>query len=149
MNLRPEQDPSLLASFKWSESIIADVLHRQYSEQIPDASSKERLLSLHLYFWKVLIFGSEALSRKQRRALVAAAFEAGLDSAFLSDVDTEVMGELLEVILRRYRSTPLDARQYHLLLLSVAARLRVSALVDPSDSDRPRHFEVAGSGSYR
>jgi hypothetical protein len=110
---------------------------------------KERLLSLHLYFWKVLIFGPEALSRRQRHALVTAVFEAGLDLDFLSDVDAEVMTELLEVILRRYRATPLDARQYHLLLLSVAARLRVSGLADPVDSNRPKHLEAAGSRRYR
>ncbi len=149
MSPLPDQDPSVLAAFKWSESIIADVLHRHYPEQITGDSSKDRLLSLHLYFWKVLIYGSEALSRRQRQTLVAAAYEAGLDSAFLSDVDAEVMTELLEVILRRYRSTPRDARQFHLLLLSVAARLRVTGLADPTESSRPKQVDLAGSRLYR
>lgn len=149
MSQLSEQDPTVLAGFKWSKSIVADVLRRHYPEQIPDGSSKERLLSLHLYFWRVLVFGSEALSRRQRHTLVAAAFEAGLNSDFLSGVDAEVMTELLEVILRRYRATPLDARRYHLLLLSVAARLRLSDLPDPADSNRPGHFEAAGSRWYR
>jgi hypothetical protein len=148
MSLRLEQDPSVLEAFAWSESIIADVLHRRYPNRMDSDSSpprSERLLLLHLYFWKALIFGSEALSSKQRRALVAAAFEAGFDTAFLADVDDEVMAELLEIVLRRFRTTPIEARRYHLLLMSVAARLRVSALADHVVAERPRHLEPVGS----
>jgi hypothetical protein len=148
MSPRFEQDPSVLATFAWSESIIADVLQRFYDEQSPDGASTQRLLPLHLYFWKVLIFGSEAVSCKQRRALLAAAFDAGLDSALLSEIDAEVMAELLEIILRRYRATPHDARQYHQLLLSVAARLRAAAFADPVDASRSRLYDAASPGTY-
>lgn len=150
MSPRPELDPAVLASFKWSESIIADVLQRLYAERIAAGPTQERLLSLHLYFWKVLIFGSEPLSRRQRHTLIAAAYEAGFDSGFLSDFDAEVMNELLEIILRRYRATPLDARKFHLLLLSVSARLRVADLPDPADASRQKNLAVASAArSYR
>jgi hypothetical protein len=138
-----QQDPSVLRAFAWSESIIADVLHRRYPDEAGSkvsAVENERLLLLHLYFWKALIFGSEALGQKQRHALVNAAYEAGIDTAFLADVDDDIITELLEVVLRRFRTTPLEARRYHLLLMSVAGRLRLSALADDAVTEFPRRL---------
>lgn len=143
------QDPAVLEAFAWSEPIIADVLQRHYPEPIDAGSSSDRLLRLHRCFWKALIFDSEYFSRKQRRALVEAAFESGVDMAILSDIDDEVMTELLEVVLRRFRTTPRQAREYHLLLMSVAARLRLSTLVDFMNSDLALYFEAAGPADHR
>jgi hypothetical protein len=139
------QDPAVLEAFAWSESIIADVLQRHYPEPTDAGSLSDQLLRLHRCFWKALIFDSEYFSRKQRRALVEAAFESGVDMAILSDIDDEVMTELLEVVLRRFRTAPRQAREYHLLLMSVAARLRLSTLVDFTNSDRALYFEAAGA----
>ena len=146
---RVEQQSSVLKAFAWSEPIIADVLHRHYPQQREGSPANGQLLPRHLQFWKALIFGSEAVSRKQRSALVAAASEAGLDMAFLSSVDDEVMTELLEVVLRRFRGMPDEARKYHLLLMSIAGRLRISALPDNPDGERSRHFGVPASRSRR
>jgi hypothetical protein len=148
MSLHLGQDESVLQAFAWSEPIIADVLHRHYPDEAGNKIStrqSERLLLQHLYFWKALIFGSEALSRKQRHALVIAAYEAGVDTSFLADVDDDIMIELLEVVLRRFRTTPLEARRFHLLLMSVAARLRLSALADRAIAELPRRFAPAAS----
>jgi hypothetical protein len=79
---------------------------------------RNRLIAMHRNFWKALIFGSEAQSSKKRRILADAAFGAGIELSSLSDID--------------------EAREYHLALMSVAARLRVAALVDPSNAERRR-----------
>jgi hypothetical protein len=130
MIYRFDQNPSILQAFAWSESIVADVLYRHYLSGMDGGLSDDRMFALHLHFWKALIFGSETVSWQHRRALVAAAFESGVDLASLSEIDEEVVAELLEVVLRRFRTTPLEARDHHLLLLSVAARLRIAALAD-------------------
>ena len=137
-----QQDPAALKAFAWSESIIADVLHRAYPRS-QGRSANAQLTLRHRYFWKSLIFGSEAVSRKDRHALVLAAIDAGLDPGFLAEVDQAVLTELLDVVLLRFRGQR-EARQYHLILLAVAGRLCVFALEDQAEP--ARHYEIAARG---
>jgi hypothetical protein len=137
-----QQDPAVLKAFAWSESIIADVLRRAYPRS-QSRSVNDRLALRHLYFWKSLIFGSEAVSHKDRHALALAAIDAGLDPAVLADIDQAVLSELLDVVLLRFRGQR-EARQYHLMLLAIAGRLRVLALEDQAEP--ARHYEIAARG---
>ena len=46
----------------------------------------------------------------------------------LAEVDAEIMIELLDVVMARYKSSHRTARAYHLALMELAGRLRPARL---------------------
>jgi hypothetical protein len=63
-----------------------------------------------------------------RERLVDALKPCGLTLDHLAEVDAEIMIELLDVVMARYKSSHRTARAYHLALMELAGRLRPALL---------------------
>ena len=108
---------------QWSEPVIYDRLAAAYYKLISDRELARDLTRLHARVWRALIAGDVAGFEELRETLVSALEPCGLTLNHLAEVDGEIMIELLDVVMARYKSSHRTARAYHLALMELAGRL--------------------------
>jgi hypothetical protein len=108
---------------QWSEPVIYDRLVAAYYSLIADRELARELARLHARVWRALIGGDMAGFEELREALIGALESCGLTLDHLAEVDGEIMIELLDVVMARYKSSHRTARAYHLALMELAGRL--------------------------
>ena len=108
---------------QWSEPVIYDRLAAAYYKLISDRELARDLTRLHARVWRALIAGDVAGFEELRETLVSALEPCGLTLNHLAEVDGEIMIELLDVMMARYKSSHRTARAYHLALMELAGRL--------------------------
>ena len=104
---------------QWSEPVIYDRLTGAYSKFISDRALARDLTRLHARVWRALISGDIAGFEELRETLVGALEPCDLTLDHLAEVDAEIMIELLDVVMARYKSSHRTARAYHLALWSL------------------------------
>ncbi len=113
---------------QWSEPVIYDRLIAAYRKLISDHELSRNLTRLHARVWRALIRGDMAEFGDMRQALVGALAPCSLTLDHLAEVDGEIMIELLDVVMARYKGSHRTARAYHLALMELAGRLRPARL---------------------
>jgi hypothetical protein len=113
---------------QWSEPVIYDQLVAAYYKLISDRELARALTRLHARVWRALIGGDMADFEELRETLVGALEPCSLTLDHLAEVDGEIMIELLDVVMARYKSSHRAARAYHLALIELAGRLRPARL---------------------
>ena len=108
---------------KWSEPVIYDRLVAAYYQLISDRELARSLTRLHARVWRGLIGGDMAGFEELRETLVRALEPCSLTLDHLAEVDGEIMIELLDVVMARYKGSHRTARAYHLALMELAGRL--------------------------
>ncbi len=109
---------------QWSEPVIYDRLIAAYRKLTIDQELARSLTRLHARVWRALIRGDMAEFEAMRETLVRALAPCELTLDHLAEVDGEIMIELLDVVMARYKSSHRTARAYHLALMELAGRLR-------------------------
>jgi hypothetical protein len=110
---------------QWSEPLIFDRLFAAYRRLLRDDDALARgMTRLHARVWRALIGGDMQSFEAFRKALVSALDHASLTLDHLAEVDSEIMVELLEVVVSRYNRSHRTAITYHLALMELAGRLR-------------------------
>lgn len=109
---------------QWSEPLIFDRLHGAYRRLLGDHGSIWAMSRLHARVWRALIKGDMAEFEEAREALTTSLAEAGLTLDHLTEVDDEIVIELLEVVVSRYSRAGRTAVAYHLALMELAGRLK-------------------------
>jgi hypothetical protein len=113
---------------QWSEPVIYDQLVAAYYKLISDRDLARALTRLHARVWRALIGGDMADFEELRETLMGALEPCSLTLDHLAEVDGEIMIELLDVVMARYKSSHRTARAYHLALIELAGRLRPARL---------------------
>jgi len=108
---------------QWSEPVIYDQLAAAYYSLIADRELARDLTRLHARVWRALIGGDMGVFEDLREALIGALESCNLTLDHLAEVDGEIMIELLDVVMARYKSSHRTARAYHLALMELAGRL--------------------------
>ncbi len=109
---------------QWSEPVIYDRLIAAYFKLISDREQARSLTRLHARVWRALISGDMEGFEELRDTLVGELELCNLTLDHLAEVDGEIMIELLDVVMARYKSSHRTARAYHLALMELAGRLR-------------------------
>jgi hypothetical protein len=109
---------------QWAEPVIYDRLIAAYFKLISDRELARRLTRLHARVWRALITGDMEGFEELRETLVGELKPCNLTLDHLAEVDGEIMIELLDVVMARYKSSHRTARAYHLALMELAGRLR-------------------------
>jgi hypothetical protein len=113
---------------QWSEPVIYDRLAAAHYKLISDRELARDLTRLHARVWRALIACDMENFEELRQTLVAALEPCSLTLDHLAEVDGEIMTELLDVVMARYKSSHRTARAYHLALMELAGRLRPTRL---------------------
>jgi hypothetical protein len=126
----PSADPSegFSGLKQWSEPVIYDRLIAAYFKLISDRELARSLTRLHARVWRALIGGDMEGFEELRESLVGVLEPCSLTLDHLAEVDGEIMIELLDVVMARYKSSHRTARAYHLALIELAGRLRPARL---------------------
>jgi len=113
---------------QWSEPVIYDRLVAAYYRHVSDRELARDLTRLHARVWRALIGADAARFDELRETLVAALEPCDLTLDHLAEVDNEIMIELLDVVMARYKGSQRTARAYHLALIALAGRLQPARL---------------------
>jgi hypothetical protein len=127
---KPELSEGFSGLQEWSEPLIYDRLLAVYQELLRDLDLARGLTRMHARVWRALIGGDMSDFEALRETLIAALEPCGLTLDHLAEVDSDIMIELLDVVISRYNRSQRIARAYHLALIELAGRLgptRVSA----------------------
>ena len=109
---------------QWAAPLIFGRLYSAYGRMLPDQEPTGELIRLHARAWRALINGDMEDFGATRETLVVAIEGSGLTLDHLTDVDGEIMLELLDVVISRYNRSHRTARAYHLALMELAGRLQ-------------------------
>jgi hypothetical protein len=107
----------------WAEPVIADRIAEAYEARGLGSAYRSLLTTHHRRFWRALILQRWQQVESIRRELLADAARAGLDSMHLEAIDHEIIEELMDIVLKRFRSSRDSAKGFGLVLLGVAASL--------------------------
>jgi hypothetical protein len=103
---------------QWSEPVIYDRLIAAYFKLISDRELARSLTRVHARVWRALIGGDMEGFEELRESLVGALEPCSLTLDHLAQVDGEIMIELLDVVMARYKSSNRTARAYHIALIA-------------------------------
>jgi hypothetical protein len=107
----------------WAEPIIADYLGNAYVECGIGAAHRTVLTTHHRRLWRALILTQHQMFEAARSDLLRGAGRAGLDPETLDDIDHEILEELMDIVLKRFRTSRDAAKGFGLVLLAVASDL--------------------------
>ena len=84
---------------QWSDPVIYDQLIAAYRKLISDRELARNLTRLHARVWRALIRGDMEELGDMRETLVGALHPCNLTLDHLAEVDSEIMIELLDVVM--------------------------------------------------
>ena len=108
----------------WCFPVVTDFLYRQYEERTGLAHHDLRLVSFnHAQFWRALILNRAEEITKFREALNRALELGRIDQTIASQLDEDLLDELMRVISERYKRSPLRISEDGHVLFQVTRRL--------------------------
>lgn len=114
-----------LAGFlEWSEPVIFDRLRDGYQSRIGVGPAPWKLARLHTRAWRALISGDMSKFESLRWDLSDALVEFHLGNDDVAEADAQILVELLDIVMTRYQHSLRTAKDYHLALIALGARLR-------------------------
>jgi hypothetical protein len=113
----------LTGFLEWSEPVIFDRLVEAYQTHLGRGPEARKIARLHARTWRALIVGDMAKYDALRWDLVEALDESPLDLEDLAEADSQILVELLDIVMTRYQRSMRTAKGYHLALIALAGRL--------------------------
>jgi hypothetical protein len=107
---------------EWSEPIIFDLLLEAYRQRLGVGASAWTLARLHSRVWKAAIHGDAQRLETARFDLARALGEQYLGEE-MAGADSQIIAELLDIVMARFQRSASVARSYHLALIALAGRL--------------------------
>jgi hypothetical protein len=110
----------------WSEPIIFDYLLDLYSRRLGSGAEAWSVARLHAQNWRAAMTGDLAKFDSARWDLLAALKEHRIGEEEVGAADSEIIVELLDIVMARFQRSASTARSYHLALIALAGRLTLS-----------------------
>ncbi|HMK90363.1 MAG TPA: hypothetical protein VK446_12115 [Methylocystis sp.] len=109
---------------RWSEPLVADLVYDSY-RRCKQASLEAQLglARLHCRFWRKLLEGDTPTARQLRSELAAAVTAQELGDDSIDAIDTEVLEELLSVVMRCNQHSRATAEDDGMTLVRAASKL--------------------------
>jgi hypothetical protein len=108
---------------EWSDPVIFDRLLGAYRDRLGTGARPWELARLHSRVWRALIAGDMPKYNALRVNLAEALYNCRLEMSDVADTDTDILVELLDVVMTRYQRSMRTAKNYHLALIALAGRL--------------------------
>jgi hypothetical protein len=113
----------------WAEPVIADRILAGYRDYEVDGPLKNILSMHHRRLWRAMILEHRSLMGTLRHELQNDLHRAGVEADVAEDIDQSVMEELIDIILKRFRSSREMAKGFSLVLLSAASHMGAARAV--------------------
>ncbi len=107
---------------EWAEPVIADRVREFYSFAVPGREAQTLALE-HRQVWRSLLLAKPVPLDRSRRQLRRLGEEAGLPAGFADALDLEIVEELFDIVLLRYRASRDQVRRFSFILMAAAADL--------------------------
>jgi len=108
---------------EWSEPVIVDRLVAIYGQHVNSASEARALAMAHAKVWRALISGDYDSFAARRDDLVAALAAHDLTLNDFASADSEILVELLEIVVARFQRSQRTAMGYHLALIELSRHM--------------------------
>jgi len=110
---------------QWAEPVIIDRLVPAYRERLAGAVARDLAIK-HSRVWRALISGNLETFQERRAELLEALALEGLKLDDFAAVDSDILVELLEIVVSRFQRSRRTAMGYHLALIELARNLPTS-----------------------
>ena len=111
---------------EWSLPVIYDALSEFYAGLAPEGGAAHQALTqAHFALWTTLVLDDSTRLDFDKASLAAQAEALGVNRATCGAANRYVAGELLELILRRCRRMPDEARANNVALLAILSHLQM------------------------
>ena len=108
---------------EWSDPVIVDRLIRIYHDKLRRVDLARNFAILHAKVWRALIAGEYETFAVRREELVASLAEVSLTLDDFAEADSEILVELLQIVVARFQRSQRTAMGYHLALIEVARHM--------------------------
>ena len=112
---------------EWSDPVIVDRLVVIYGQHVSRASEARALAMSHAKVWRALISGDYDSFAARRHDLVAALSAYDLTLNDFASADSEILVELLEIVVARFQRSQRTAMGYHLALIELSRHMTLSS----------------------
>src|SRR5579863_3817347 len=112
---------------EWSDPIIFDRLIRIYHEKLRRIDDARALAGLHAKVWRALIGGEFARFAPLRAQLVEALARSSMSLDDFAAADSDILVELLEIVVARFQRSQRTAIGYHLAIIELSRHLPLPA----------------------
>lgn len=116
----------------WAEPLARDRLTAFWSAAARESGTGKTLADLHWRVWRCALSNLQHGASASRRDLGVLVRGAGLQAELIGDGDEVVIDEIAEVIIARFRRSPILAKDYTKALVLTAAGLLAPATVAPA-----------------
>ena len=116
----------------WAEPLARDRLTAFWSAAARESGAGKSLADLHWRVWRCALSNLQHGASASRRDLGVLVRGAGLQVEIIGDGDEVVIDEIAEVIIARFRRSPILAKDYTKALVLTAAGLLAPATVAPA-----------------
>lgn len=119
--------PNLAAEILiWAEPMVRDRLGYFWSERSQNADAARAIADQHWRVWRCALSGLPHGASANRRDLTTLVRGASLPASAIEQGDEDVIDEIAEVIVARFRRSPHRAKDYTKALIMTAAGLVVA-----------------------
>jgi hypothetical protein len=108
---------------EWSEPVIVDRLVTIYGQHVSRHAEARALAMSHAKVWRALISGDYESFAARRDDLVAALAVQDLTLNDFASADSEILVELLEIVVARFQRSQRTAMGYHLALIELSRHM--------------------------
>lgn len=115
-------NPDLAELAAWSEPLISDVVLQSYEAMLEDRRNARILAEYHMSLWRSIVIG-DGQAESRHCDLMRWAGRMSVTEAEVSDIDSNVLIELMHVISRRFQRSPIRLRDSSLEVMRVACWL--------------------------
>jgi len=116
----------------WAEPLARDRLTAFWSAAARESGAGKTLADLHWRVWRCALSNLQHGASASRRDLGVLVRGAGLQAELIGDGDEVVIDEIAEVIIARFRRSPILAKDYTKALVLTAAGLLAPATAAPA-----------------
>ncbi len=139
MSIADDEEPRQDSLLDWSAPIISDVLLEFYHARFPrNATASAALAKAHFEVWVALLLPQSDRLPMRRALLLEIMDIMHVDSAAAALGDAKVAEELLDIVMRRFRRMPTEARDHHWSLISAVAHLHALTQIEQREQKTVR-----------
>ena len=113
----------------WAEPVIADRIFDSYGEHDTGAETARYLAGQHRRLWRAILLQKQSIVTVLQRELQCELARAGLDPDVRYAIDQSVIEELIDIVLKRFRSSSGRVKGFSMILLGAASELSASRAV--------------------
>jgi hypothetical protein len=107
----------------WAEPIIADRAADAYQRHLPDGVGAMVLARKQCRLWRNIIHDQTSAAALVTHELRRASLSFGLDQEVTEDVNNDILEELIDIILCRYRASRNSTKTFSMILMAATSCL--------------------------